>query len=403
MDSQSLCRAALAILDGGSPLVLATMMDQSGSVPRTAGARMLVKPDGGIWGTVGGGRYEAEAITLARRLLREEQKTAGGSTGENHPGAVLEYSLIGVTDMDMICGGTLGLLLEVLPPDARSREMLAAALQAEEGHSPFIFISRFSRHEDREIPGRDEPGDVPIEHGAFCAAAVRRHLYLPEEKKLVPDVADLPENILAAADALDSATPRHVVQASDDYLLELFDRPFRVIIFGGGHVALELAKLAQGVDFPVTVLDDREEFANTERFPTAEVIVPPGLGEDEATACLGSLRVGPRDGIVIVTRGHAHDRDVLAASLATGAGYIGMIGSRSKRTAVYNSMMEKGFSRERIDFVHSPIGIAIGADTPQEIAVSIAAELIQWRKKARDANEGSRLQDLCKTMGCAKK
>ena len=403
MNPQSLCEAALAVFQNNTPCVLVTMMDQSGSVPRTAGARMLVRPDGSIWGTVGGGRYEAEAITLAGRLLRlwtAEQKSDGAQ-----PGAILEYSLRGVTDMDMICGGTLSLLLEVLPPDARSRELFSAALKAEQSHHPFVFISRFSRQEERDLTGPDlaAPGEVPIEQGAAHAARVERHVYLPESGGLVPAAADLPPSLLTAAASLNSATPHHVVENGNYYLLELFDRPFRIIIFGGGHVSLELAKIAAGVDFPVTVLDDRAEFANQERFPNAEVITPPGLGEEQAAACLAKLRVGPRDGIVIVTRGHAHDRDVLVASLSTSAGYIGMIGSKSKRAAVYKSMMDRGFSQEQIDFVHSPIGLSIGADTPQEIAVSIVAELIQWRKNARDARDAARQSpELCKSMGCAK-
>jgi len=403
MNPQSLCEAALAAFQNNSPFVLVTMMDQSGSVPRTAGARMLVRPDGSIWGTVGGGRYEAEAITLAGRLLRlwtTEQEATG-----TQPGAVLEYSLRGVTDMDMICGGTLSLLLEVLPPDARSRELFSAALEAERGYRPFVFVSRFIRQEERDLTGPElaAPGEVPIEQGAAHAARVERHIYLPESGRLVPAKADLPPSLLTAAASLNSPTPHHLLKSGSDYLLELFDRPFRIIIFGGGHVSLELAKMAAGVDFPVTVLDDRAEFANQERFPNAVVITPPGLGEEQAAACLATLHVGPRDGIVIVTRGHAHDRDALAASLSTRAGYIGMIGSKSKRTAVYNSMMDKGFSKERIDFVHSPIGLSIGADSPQEIAVSIAGELIQWRKNARDARDAaSQSPELCKSMGCAK-
>ena len=130
-----------------------------------------------------------------------------------------------------------------------------------------------------------------------------------------------------------------MAESGCDYLLELFDRPFRIIIFGGGHVSLELAKIARGVDFPVTVLDDRAEFASKERFSSAQVIVPSGLDEDDAASCLEKLHTGPQDAIVIVTRGHAHDRDVLAAALGTHAGYIGLLGSKSKRASIYKSMM----------------------------------------------------------------
>lgn len=404
---KSLCEAALHNIEAGTPLVLVTMMDQSGSVPRTAGARMLVRPDGGIWGTVGGGRYEAEAITLAKRLLRHKAPATGQDVSGGRPGAVLEYSLKGVTDMDMICGGALSLLLEVIPADGRSKELFSSAHAAEKEQSPFIFISRFTRDEHApavpEESAEAAPGEVGIEAGSACAAMVERFVYLPEKDVAFPAGGNIPPSILSDARALNSPIPRHGVSDMREYLLELFDRPYRIIIFGGGHVSLELSKLAIGVDFPVVVLDDRAEFANAGRFPGARVLVPPSLTEEDSAACLSSMNAGPRDGIVIVTRGHAHDRDVLAAALNTEAGYIGMIGSKVKREAVYKSLLQRGYRQEQLDAVYSPIGLAIGADTPQEIAVSIAAELIQWRKKARDAESGKlKSPELCKSMGCAK-
>lgn len=389
MNPQSLCEAALDLLADGTPFVLVTMMDQSGSVPRTAGARMLVRPDGGIWGTVGGGRYEAEAISLSKAILRRNKGNAEQPGGEC-PGAVLEYSLRGVTDMDMICGGSLTLLLQMLPANIRSRELFSAALVAERKHQPFTFISGFTVHEELPAaePGDFAEGDIPVEKGTACAASIKRFVYLPEDKEIYPDQTGFPEDVVDTADRVRDSAPHHFVHEGREYLAEFFERPFRIIIFGGGHVSLELAKLALGVDFPVIVLDDRPEFANSERFPGAHAIVPPSLHEEDSAACLREMRINPRDGIVIVTRGHSHDRDVLAAALETPAGYIGMIGSKSKRQTVYNSLKEKGITQERLDFVHSPIGLAISAETPQEIAVSIIAELIQWRKQTRDAATG---------------
>jgi Xanthine and CO dehydrogenases maturation factor, XdhC/CoxF family len=390
MNAHSLPEAVLAILGEGSALVLATMIDQNGSVPRKAGARMLVRPNGEIWGTVGGGRYEGNVINLARQLLHENASATVPEAHEGSPGVVVTYFLRESTDMG-VNHGWVTLLLEVVPPDARSRQIFKAALEAGKNFQPFVFITSFVRHEEMQALEPISPceGEAPGKADTACAVTVQRHLYLQEEQAVVPDeTRNLPSYLLATAGSLTDTTPCHMVQDGKDYLLELYERPFRTIIFGGGHVAQGLAQLAKGVDFPVAVVDDRSKFANIENFPGSEILVPESLSEDDAAVCMHALRVGPHDAIVIATRGHAHDRDVLVASLRTNAGYIGMIGSESKRAAVYNSMGNKGFSQERIDFVHSPIGLPIGASSPQEIAVSIVAELIQWRKKTRNAATG---------------
>jgi xanthine dehydrogenase accessory factor len=123
------------------------------------------------------------------------------------------------------------------------------------------------------------------------------------------------------------------------------------------------------------VLDDRPEFASSERFPRAEQIkVIPSFPQ-----AFEGLEID-RDGyVVIVTRGHLHDKTVLEQALKTDAGYIGMIGSRRKRDLIYRELLTKGFSQAELGRVHAPIGLAIGAETPEEIAVSIVAELIQVR------------------------
>jgi xanthine dehydrogenase accessory factor len=124
------------------------------------------------------------------------------------------------------------------------------------------------------------------------------------------------------------------------------------------------------------VIDDRDEFANSERFPQADRIVAKVVSDN-----LDEFNIDRYSYIVIVTRGHLNDEHVLALSLKTDAGYIGMIGSRSKREGVYRNLRAKGFTDADIARVYSPIGIPIGADTPEEIAVSIAAEMIKARKE----------------------
>ena len=146
----------------------------------------------------------------------------------------------------------------------------------------------------------------------------------------------------------------------------------RLILCGGGHVSLEVAHIARRLEFELVIIDDRPEFASRDRFPMAgQVVCAPFL---EALDALGSRE---SDYYVILTRGHAHDRDCLEHVLRGKYAYAGMIGSRTKVAAVKAALEAAGIAREILDGVHSPIGLPIGAQTPAEIAVSIAAELVQ--------------------------
>ena len=148
----------------------------------------------------------------------------------------------------------------------------------------------------------------------------------------------------------------------------------RLILCGGGHVSLELAHIAARLEFEVVVIDDRPEFANDERFPMVHQVLC--MPFEEALDQLGSRDT---DFYAILTRGHAFDKECLAHVLRGQYAYVGMIGRRTKVAAVYKVLREEGFSQEMLDGVHSPIGLSIGGQTPAEIAVSIAAQLVQVR------------------------
>ncbi len=377
----SLCQAILRRLEAGTPLVLATIMSHQGSAPRTSGARMLILPDGSIVATIGGGRYEAEAMEAARLLFDGLDGSRERWGAGEQPGLMMEFSLAGVTDMDMVCGGALALLLEILPAGEAQCSAFAEACLAEREGRPFVFITRIRQEgaagqEEVFFPGRRAAQScIPVQ--------VERRIFFPEPDgrlAAVPPGEDMSEMVLQAASQLRDALPQLIPFGTEKYLLELFPQAWRLFVFGAGHVAVDLADLTRSLDFFTTVFDDRPEFANEERFPGIGVEVPPSLRTEEVTRSLNRKSVGRCDGIVIITRGHAHDRDVLAAALDTDAGYIGMIGSRSKREGVYAALRKAGFSDADLARVHSPIGLDIGAETPREIAVSIAAELIQWRR-----------------------
>lgn len=164
--------------------------------------------------------------------------------------------------------------------------------------------------------------------------------------------------------------------ASIEYLNGLSqDCRGKAFVFGAGHCGEKLVPLLGQVGFRTIILDDRMEYANHERFAAADEIVV----LDSFTDALQNLPIDEKSYIIILTRGHLHDKTVLQQSLKTKARYIGMIGSRQKREETYRALREEGFTTEDLNRVTSPIGLSIGAETPEEIAVSIAAQLIQVR------------------------
>ena len=150
----------------------------------------------------------------------------------------------------------------------------------------------------------------------------------------------------------------------------------KVLIFGAGHIAVCVSKLAKTVGFKVTIIDDRKEFANQDRFPEADEII----AEDTEKA-LTHLNITPSSYIIVLTRGHLKDEEVLGSVIRSNATYIGMIGSRKKNATVFQHLEEQGISQDELAKIHAPIGIDIKAQTPEEIAVSIVAEIIQVRRK----------------------
>ena len=157
----------------------------------------------------------------------------------------------------------------------------------------------------------------------------------------------------------------------------------RLILLGGGHVALALSRMAEMLDFAVTVVDDRPDFANYTRFPAAERVVC-----DAFVPSIASLAIRAGDYVCILTRGHRWDGECLRALLAgTEPSYLGMIGSRRRVAGLFDALRADGFDAERIARIHAPIGLAIGSQTPEEIAVSIAAQLIAFRAQKRKEKE----------------
>jgi xanthine dehydrogenase accessory factor len=157
--------------------------------------------------------------------------------------------------------------------------------------------------------------------------------------------------------------------------LDVLSSEARLIVCGAGHIAVPLVRFAREVGFQITVLDDREDFANAERFPDCEVIA------EEFTQALRGLRYGPSTYVVIITRGHEHDVDCLTEVLPRENAYVGLIGSRRRVRFVLEWLGRKGIAPPRLEEVFTPIGIPIGAESPEEIALAIVSELVCVRRK----------------------
>jgi xanthine dehydrogenase accessory factor len=190
---------------------------------------------------------------------------------------------------------------------------------------------------------------------------------------------ELEKKILREGEALlREKRPKVLVLNSEERRMEILLEPIfsepTVYLFGGGHVSEQVAPLAKKVHFKVVVIDDREMFANRERFPEADEVIV-----SEFERCFDQLNIDDSSYIVIVTRGHLYDGFVLEQAIKSKARYVGMIGSKKKIWTLYKNLMEKGITKETLDHVHAPIGIDINSETPEEIAVSIVAELIKVR------------------------
>ena len=169
---------------------------------------------------------------------------------------------------------------------------------------------------------------------------------------------------------------RHLaVEGDAQIMLQQFESPARLIVVGGGHIGLALAQIGELLGFRVAVLDDREEFANRERFPMAEEIITAELGP-----ALDAIALDASCHVVLVSRGHRQDEEALRHSVGRGAAFVGMIGSRRRTATVLAHLLEEGFERADLDAVSTPIGLDIGAETPEEIALSILAEIVMHRR-----------------------
>ncbi|MFT5700078.1 MAG: xanthine dehydrogenase accessory factor [Desulforhopalus sp.] len=333
---QYILDSLITTLELGESAVIGAIVRSSGSAPRTSGARMLVRLDGTLVGTLGGGALEGGCLMRAKELLTDSGSDAF---------AELYFDLTNASAAaeGMVCGGEVSVLLQKVTPSH-----IASFMQLRDDFSRGV--------QSMLVTGLPRDGVGPQMY--FLHGSDDCNLLVPLRKEILRK---------------SRRSTFLVSHEEQDYFVEPLIHPGTVYLLGAGHVALATAHLASFTGFEVVVMDDREEFANTKRYPAAKEVVV----LDSFNDCLPNL--GSGDFVVIVTRGHLHDRDVLAQALRTDAGYIGMIGSTKKRKGVYASLLEDGFTQGDLERVYSPIGLSIGGDTPEEIGLSIVAEMVKVR------------------------
>ncbi len=328
-------------MERGEDAILCTVLSASGSVPRRSGSRMLALADGRCVGTVGGGYGEALTQQRAADMFR---------TGKRFDTQEVELGF-GKKNSVGICGGNFRVILQRFAASEPAGSRLADAVLTSVAENKACWLI------------------TRLPEGQESAAAV----YAEPDGFLGEPVCDP-----ARLSGLLTRTAAYAEGEEPLYAEPLCDGSF-VYIFGGGHVSREVVRTLSYVDFRTVVYENRPEFALPERFPDAQRVV---LGEYEEIR--SHLTITERDLCLIMTRGDG-DYACMKELLGTPAGHIGCIGSRKKIAFLKAELKKDGFSEEEIARIHNPIGLPIGSDTPAEIAVSVAAELIALRAQKRDA------------------
>jgi len=313
-------RAAADLARAGTTGAIATVARVRGSTPVPSGTKMLVGAAGRLIGSVGGGCVEADVIGAAL----EAQARRRPALVTHH----LNADLAG--DLGLSCGGTVDIFVEPLVADDAYIRVLEAAAGAESG--------------------------------------VVRTAVAWEAAGPVKSFEPLPPDAPRGEPATLSRDGRFVVE-------RLIAAP-RVFVFGAGHVGAAIGRGAAAAGFRVIVIDDRAEYADPARFDSGIAVLAA-----DVEAALDRYPLNAADAVVIATRGHRNDALILERVATSPAGYVGLLGSRRKKVVVTKGLTAAGVPARALKRVRVPVGLAIGAVTPEEIAVSVVAELIAWRRQ----------------------
>jgi xanthine dehydrogenase accessory factor len=347
-------------LSQGRSMVWIRIIKRDGSAPRDVGASCLLLDGNTLVGSIGGGQLEYEMLEKARRLHPQRGPR------------VIHYRMTGkeAEDAGMICGGSVDILMDPLfHDDPEVVSFFEATKQHILSGTPGTIVS-LVKTSDGDSPKMSARMFVGMDGNAFGS--------IPGGIPLIDELV-----------SIESPGSVYCPETGREYFIDPLERPPVLLIFGAGHISTCLTPLARKLGFRIIVVDDRAEFANADRFPDVDEIY--AIPFERAVKQINTTFATH---IVILTRGHTHDRLVLEAMLRKPHAYLGMIGSIKKRDIIYEALLKSGFSPDMLSAVFSPIGLDIGAETPDEIAFSIMAELISIRsRKRKSLTTASTLKD----------
>tara|TARA_Y100000996_G_scaffold413182_1_gene400852 strand:+ start:1495 stop:2628 length:1134 start_codon:yes stop_codon:yes gene_type:complete len=337
-------------LDNDEPVVIATVIRTKGSTPQKPGAKLLIKQDGSGTGTLGGGCVEGDIWFAAKQLM--DQK---GSVEYR------EYELneeLAAED-GLVCGGTMYFLID---PVYKPQDYLPYANEINEAYqgNGSVALATVTKS---DISNNSKIGDkILIRDDGTTDGTLGNEILDKDAKDRAKILMPYGRNEYV------------VLESGGEYFIEAYTTPPQLIICGGGHISRALSYLAKPLGFKLFITDDREEFVDPERFPEADILMP--LKPEEA---LTELPINTNSFIVIATRGHRYDNTALLAAANTSAGYVGLLGSKRKTILIYEDLIDSGLDMERVRSIRAPIGLDITARTPEEIAISIMAEILMFR------------------------
>lgn len=337
-DMKIMFQKAKKLMEEKTDFVFVTIIASSGSSPRGVGSKMLVLPDGNTYGTIGGGNVEYLAGKYALEVL--QKKTSAAKGYKLHPNEA--------ADLGMICGGDVHVYFQYISYENESFFQLCRRLLEDWDKNKNSWLI---------LDITDETAWEAGFYGSFsglCGMAIT-------------DVTSLLKTNAVQTE-----------QNNRRYYCEPIQRAGIVYIFGGGHVAQSLVPVLSRLNFPCIVFDDRKAFSNSDVFPDAVACI---TGDFEDLLTLTDIQ--PEDYVCIMSRGHQYDYLIQKQVLSTPARYIGVMGSRRKSAAIREKLLNDGFTEEQTTRFKTPIGLSIKAETPAEIAVSIAGELIEVRAGSR--------------------
>lgn len=349
-------------LRGGERIAISTIVQRHGSLPMGRRARFVVRQDGSALGTIGGGCLEAEVYARAQELLRD-----GGAHVDTFNLTEIEEGLQG-----HICGGSVSILTAALLPEPSTVRLFERLHRDAIARRSQVLASRLPSADG--VADSQAPDHVLVNSGGDVLVA--------------PAGSVVGDFIGRCLEVLAKGEPRIVEMNAgsccERYLAEpLVPRP-SAVVFGAGHCGQAIGRLASVAGFRVLMLDDRAHFLSPDQMPFADVIE-----QIDFDAALESVEVGADPYFVIVTRGHDHDLTLLRQLLPHPSSYLGMIGSKRKRILFERTLTHEGVPAAQLARLRSPMGLPIGAETPEEIAVAVVGEMVAVRRGSEPVLQAS--------------